>query len=64
MNLIVAADKNWAIGNRQDLLVRIPADMKMFREMTMGNVLRKDTNPDFIWDLSPIYPDAAAWRAA
>ena len=39
MNLIVAADKNWAIGNRQDLLVRIPADMKMFREMTMGNVI-------------------------
>ncbi|MBR5046627.1 MAG: dihydrofolate reductase [Eubacterium sp.] len=39
MNLIVAADKNWAIGYGQDLLVRIPEDMKMFREMTMGNVI-------------------------
>ena len=39
MNLIVAADKNWAIGKEQELLVRIPADMKMFREMTMGHVI-------------------------
>lgn len=39
MNLIVAADKNWAIGNRQDLLVRIPADMKMFRDKTLGHVI-------------------------
>ena len=39
MNLIVAADKNWAIGRNQELLVRIPADMKMFREMTSGHVV-------------------------
>ena len=25
MNLIVAADENWAIGNKNELLVRIPA---------------------------------------
>ena len=31
MNLIVAVDKNWAIGNKGELLVRIPADHKMFR---------------------------------
>ena len=31
MNLIVAADKNWAIGNRGRLLVTIPEDQKLFR---------------------------------
>ena len=31
MNIIVAADKNWAIGKDNRLLVSIPADMKMFR---------------------------------
>lgn len=39
MNLIVAADKNWAIGRNQELLVRIPADMKNFSQMTTGNVI-------------------------
>ena len=28
MNAIVAADKNWAIGYKNKLLVSIPADMK------------------------------------
>ena len=28
MNLIVAVDKNWAIGLHNKLLVSIPADMK------------------------------------
>ncbi|MGN0335493.1 MAG: dihydrofolate reductase [Lachnospiraceae bacterium] len=36
MNLIVAADKNWAIGNQGKLLVSIPSDMKFFREETSG----------------------------
>ena len=36
MNLIVAVDKNWAIGLHNKLLVSIPADMKFFRETTMG----------------------------
>ncbi len=39
MNLIVAVDKNWAIGNKQELLVRIPNDHKMFREETTGKVV-------------------------
>jgi len=39
MNLIVAVDKNWAIGNQNKLLVSIPADMKFFRETTMGKVV-------------------------
>lgn len=39
MNLIVAVDENWAIGNKGDLLVRIPADHKMFRQETIGKVV-------------------------
>ncbi len=39
MNLIVAVDDNWAIGNQNKLLVSIPADMKFFRETTMGKVV-------------------------
>lgn len=39
MNLIVAVDENWAIGCRGDLLVRIPADHKMFRQETIGKVV-------------------------
>lgn len=39
MNLIVAVDKNWAIGYQNKLLVSIPQDMKFFREMTTGKVV-------------------------
>lgn len=39
MNLIVAADKNWGIGNKGQLLVRIPNDQKMFRQETIGKVV-------------------------
>lgn len=39
MNLIVAVDKNWAIGNKNQLLVRIPADQKFFRETTTGKIV-------------------------
>lgn len=39
MNLIVAVDNNWAIGNKNELLVRIPNDMKHFREETTGKVV-------------------------
>lgn len=39
MNLIVAADKNWAIGKDNRMMWSIPADMKYFREMTKGNVV-------------------------
>lgn len=39
MNLIVAADKNWAIGKDNKLLVSIPADMKFFRQTTTGKVV-------------------------
>ena len=39
MNLIVAVDKNWAIGYKNDLLVSITDDMKFFRETTTGKVV-------------------------
>ena len=39
MNLIVAVDKNWAIGLKNKLLISIPADMKFFRDTTMGKVV-------------------------
>ena len=39
MNLIAAVDENWAIGNQNELLVRIPADQKFFRETTTGKVV-------------------------
>lgn len=39
MNLIVAVDRNWAIGKDNKLLVSIPDDMKFFRETTSGKVV-------------------------
>ena len=39
MNLIVAVDRNWAIGNKGKLLVSIPGDQRLFREETMGKVI-------------------------
>lgn len=37
MNLIVAVDRNWAIGKDGDQLAYIPADLKRFKELTMGH---------------------------
>ena len=39
MDIIVAVDADWGIGKDGDLLQRISADMKYFREKTTGNVL-------------------------
>ena len=39
MNMIVNVDNNWAIGYRNSLLVRIPSDMKFFRQETTGKVI-------------------------
>ena len=36
MNIIVAVDKNWAIGKDNHLLVSIPKDQKLFRDETLG----------------------------
>lgn len=39
MNIIVAVDKHWAIGNKGQLLVSIPHDQKSFRDQTLGKVI-------------------------
>lgn len=39
MKMIVAADRNWAIGNERKLLVSIPNDQKMFRLETTGKTV-------------------------
>ncbi len=39
MKMILSADRNWAIGKDNKLLVQIPADMKMFREKTTGKAV-------------------------
>ena len=45
MKLIVAVDRKWGIGNKGDLLISIPEDMKFFKEKTTGNtvVMGKNT---------------------
>ncbi len=37
MNLIVAVDRNWAIGYQGGLLFRIPEDLKRFKALTLGH---------------------------
>lgn len=37
MKLIVAVDENWAIGYQNHLLARISADLKRFKELTLGH---------------------------
>jgi len=39
MKIIVAVDKNWAIGKNNKMMWSIPADMKFFRETTKGNIV-------------------------
>ena len=39
MNIIVAVDKNWAIGYKGELLARISADLKNFKAVTSGNIV-------------------------
>lgn len=39
MNIIAAVDSNWAIGSKNELLIRIPNDHKHFREETTDKVV-------------------------
>ena len=39
MKCIAAVDRNWAIGKNNKLLVSIPADMRFFRDHTVGKVV-------------------------
>lgn len=44
MRAIVVVDKNWGIGKKNDLLFRLPADMKHFRETTEGKTVVMGSN--------------------
>ncbi len=44
MKAIVVVDKNWGIGKKNDLLFHLPADMKHFRERTLGKVVVMGSN--------------------
>jgi dihydrofolate reductase len=39
MNLIVAVDRDWGIGLNNDLLFRIKADLRHFRNLTLGKTI-------------------------
>lgn len=39
MNIYVTVDSNWAIGNDEQLLIRIPRDHKLLLEETAGKVV-------------------------
>lgn len=44
MNLIVAVDKKWGIGKKNDLLFRLKKDMKHFVEYTSGKIVVMGSN--------------------
>jgi dihydrofolate reductase len=39
MKVIVAVDEHWGIGYKGNLLLRIPDDMKCFKQLTIGKVV-------------------------
>ena len=39
MELIVAVDENWGIGNKGELLCRVKNDLRNFRELTTGKTV-------------------------
>lgn len=53
IKIIVAVDKNGAIGKDNDLLYYIKEDLKNFKEITEGNVVVMGRNT---WDSLPIKP--------
>ena len=44
MKAIVAVDKNWGIGKKNDLLFSLPEDMKFFRTTTLNKVVIMGSN--------------------
>ncbi len=44
MKAIVAVDKKWGIGKKNDLLFSLPADMAYFREKTLNKIVVMGSN--------------------
>lgn len=44
MRAILHCDKKWGIGKKNDLMFRLPADMKFFRRTTTGKVVVMGSN--------------------
>ena len=44
MKAIVAVDKKWGIGKKNDLLFELPEDMKFFRKTTLNKVVIMGSN--------------------
>ena len=44
MKAIVAVDKNWGIGKKNDLLFSLPKDMEFFRKTTLNKVVVMGSN--------------------
>ena len=44
MKAILHADREWGIGKNNSLMFRIPADMKFFKQTTIGNVVVMGSN--------------------
>ena len=44
MKAILHADREWGIGKANGLMFSIPADMKFFKETTIGNVVVMGSN--------------------
>ena len=59
MKVILAVDKNFAIGKDGDMLFSIPEDMQRFKELTTGNIVimgRKHWNLYLIQNLYQTEP--------
>lgn len=54
MNVIVAVDENYAIGYKNNLLARLPHDMKRFRALTSGNIVVMGRNTYFSLPSRPL----------
>ncbi|MGN1164782.1 MAG: dihydrofolate reductase [Candidatus Ornithospirochaeta sp.] len=44
MKAILHCDRNWGIGKKNDLMFRLPKDMKFFRSTTLGKVVVMGSN--------------------
>lgn len=44
MKAIVAVDRNWGIGKNNDLLFRISADMRFFKQSTLNKIIVMGSN--------------------